>query len=54
MIRMAANDGQPCYMLNSDKVTAWLTVQGGHLTAEFQGKVGPLAPFATLPWWKEP
>jgi hypothetical protein len=54
MKRMASKDGQPCYLLSSDMVQAWLTVQGGHLTAEFQGKGGPLVPFATMPWWKEP
>jgi hypothetical protein len=54
MKRMTAKDGQPCYVLSSDMVQAWLTVQGGHLTAEFAGKGKTLAPFSTMPWWKEP
>jgi hypothetical protein len=53
-MRMKAKDGQPCYVLSSDRVQAFLTVQGGHLTAEFPAKGGTLAPFCTMPWWKEP
>ena len=54
MKRMASICGQACYALSSDTVQAWLTVQGGHLTAEFKGKGEALAPFYTSPWWREP
>jgi hypothetical protein len=51
---MKAICGQPCYAVASDKVQAFVTVQGGHMTAEFEGKGQPLAPFFTAPWWREP
>ena len=54
MKRMASICGQACYALASDRVQVYLTVQGGHMTAEFKGKSGTLAPFYTAPWWKEP
>lgn len=54
MKRMASIDGQACYAVGSDTVQAFLTVQGGHMTAEFKGKGKPLAPFYTTPWWREP
>ncbi len=54
MKRMATICGQPCYSLASDMVRVFVTVQGGHLTAEFKGKGETLAPFYTAPWWKEP
>ena len=47
MKRMASIDGQACYAVGSDTVQAFLTVQGGHMTAEFKGKGKPLAPFYT-------
>jgi hypothetical protein len=54
-MKLEAKNGQPCYTLASDRVKAYLTVQGGHMTAEFAGSGGGvLEPFATLPWWKEP
>jgi hypothetical protein len=54
MNRMASVCGQPCYTLASDTVQAFVTVQGGHLTAEFRGKGETLSPFYTAPWWREP
>ena len=54
MKRMASVRGQPCYALESDMVKVAVTVQGGHLTAEFKGKGEALAPFYTAPWWREP
>lgn len=46
--------GQACYALASDQVKVFVTVQGGHMTAEFRGTGETLAPFYTAPWWKEP
>jgi hypothetical protein len=54
MTRMASVCGQPCYAPASDTVRVFVTVQGGHLTAEFNGRGGILEPFYTAPWWKEP
>ncbi len=54
MGRMTTHCGQPCYAPASDRVKVFLTVQGGHLTAEFSGAGRTFAPFWVSPWWREP
>ena len=45
--------GQPSYTVESTKVKAAVTVQGGHLTARFDTGKGEIDPFFTAPWWSE-
>lgn len=45
--------GQPSYTISGDRVSAAITVQGGHLTAQFKTKKGEVNPFFVSPWWKE-
>lgn len=45
--------GQPSYTITGDRVSAAITVQGGHLTAQFKTKNGEVNPFFVSPWWNE-
>ena len=45
--------GQPSYTVESDLVSAFVTVQGGHLTADFKCGEKEIAPFFVAPWWNE-
>ncbi|MEE9603755.1 MAG: hypothetical protein V3V75_10645 [Thermoguttaceae bacterium] len=47
------NEGQPSYLLGNDRVTAHVTVQGGHITAAFHHPQNDFRPFFTAPWWRE-
>ena len=53
-MRMATYCGQPCYAPASDRVKVFVSVQGGHLTAEWSERGRTLSPFWVPPWWKEP
>ena len=45
--------GQACYTVETDKVKAAVTVQGGHMTARFSTGNDMIDPFFTAPWWSE-
>ena len=45
--------GQPSYTINTDLVSANISVQGGHLTAAFQCGPEWIDPFYYAPWWQE-
>lgn len=45
--------GQPSYTVANDMVSVAITVQGGHLTAQFKTKKGEVNPFFIAPWWNE-
>jgi hypothetical protein len=45
--------GQPSYTLENDGIKVAVTVQGGHLTAEFGTGKGFVNPFFVAPWWSE-
>jgi len=45
--------GQPSYSVESSRVRAAVTVQGGHLTASFDTGMGEVDPFYIAPWWHQ-
>lgn len=51
------NYAQPSYNISNNKVSVFITVQGGHLTASYNTKKEngkeKVMPFFVAPWWKE-
>ncbi len=48
--------GQPSYTLKSTLADVQISVQGGHLTADFydgNGERKKITPYFIAPWWKE-
>lgn len=50
---MKTNCGQPCYSISNSKISVFITVQGGHLTATFNKDKEKVDPFFIAPWWRE-
>ena len=49
---------QPSYTLSNNLVNVQVSVQGGHVTADFKtgaagGTAGTISPFFVAPWWEE-
>ena len=45
--------GQPSYVVENGDLAAFVSVQGGHLIADFKAGGRTVSPFFVAPWWKE-
>jgi len=45
--------GEPSYTIGNDDVETYITVKGGHVTANFNLKGKKINPFFIAPWWNE-
>jgi hypothetical protein len=51
---ITAHCGQPSYTISNRHAELRVSVQGGHLTADFAAGGKKASPFWVAPWWKEP
>jgi len=45
--------GRPSYTVKNEKVEVYITVEGGHLTADFNVGTRTINPYFIAPWWEE-
>ena len=45
--------GRPSYTIKNDKIELFITVEGGHLTADFDVGSKKINPYFIAPWWNE-
>lgn len=45
--------GRPSYTIHNDNVSVFITVQGGHLVAQYRHGKRSINPFFIAPWWDE-
>ena len=45
--------GRPSYTVKNEKVEVYITVEGGHLTADFNIGTRTINPYFIAPWWEE-
>jgi len=45
--------GRPSYVVKNEKVEVFITVEGGHLTADFDIGQKKINPYFIAPWWNE-
>ncbi|OHD26900.1 MAG: hypothetical protein A2V99_08005 [Spirochaetes bacterium RBG_16_67_19] len=45
--------GRPSYTFKNENVEVFVSIHGGHFTAAYNSKKGPLNPYFVGPWWEE-